>query len=273
MEQVLLSLLNNAWEAMPQGGNLNVRTENRSLDREDCAAMTGARPGRFVCLSVTDTGIGMAEEVLRRVFEPFFSTKPGKGRGLSLSAAYGIVRQHAGWIVVDSSPRRGSTFRVFLPASMAEAEETGEESPPRESLQGDGERILVVEDERGVRSLITRVLRENGYIAREAESAEDAREVFEQGEESFDAVFCDVVLPDGTGTDLVDVLLARKPDLGVLLTSGYTDPQNQWDLVQSRGWSFLQKPYRLTRLLEAIRDALQRASLPGRDSPRIRRDS
>jgi len=257
MHQVLMNLAVNARDAMPEGGVLTIRTENVVLEEEEVVLIPQAHPGSFVCLSVTDTGIGMREETLEHIFEPFFTTKgPEEGTGLGLAVVYGIAAQHEGWINVYSEPGRGSTFRMYLPAFTVEEED---ESPQEASLPesaGDGEGILLVEDDEGARRSTGRMLRRKGYLVYAAASVEEAVEVFEREEGRIGLVFTDMVLPDGTGLELVERLLTHNGDLPVLLSSGYSDDRSRWSVVRDRGYGFVQKPYSLSALLQAIREAM-----------------
>jgi PAS domain S-box-containing protein len=255
IEQVIMNLVINAHEAMPEGGKLTLMTETVTLDRDQCRQMPGSYPGTFVRLSVTDTGAGIDPEIMPRIFEPFFSTKE-KGSGLGLAIADSITRQYNGWIEVHSELGRGTTFQVYLPAlSEAAADELGE-AVPRPVLQGKGERILLVEDDDGVRAAISEMLRVNGYVAVEAENAEKALDLFEREGGHFDLVFSDVILPDKDGLELVDQCLSLNPDLRVVLTSGYTDHRSRWPIIRERGFRFLRKPFDLPNLLAAIGEAL-----------------
>jgi two-component system, cell cycle sensor histidine kinase and response regulator CckA len=256
IEQVIMNLVLNAEEAMPEGGKLTIETETVSLDEDQCQRMPDAHPGTFVRLSVTDTGVGMDEETLQRIFEPFFSTKQ-KATGLGLSIAHSIVRQHDGWIDVDSEIGRGSTFRVYLPAVSSDEKPEPAEKPLMPEPQGHGERILLVEDEAGVRAAVQEMLQAGGYEVFAVERAEQAVRAFEREEGNFHLVFSDVVLPDRDGLQLVDELLSRKPDLAVLLSSGYTDQRSQWVTICERGFHFLQKPYGLSDLLPVVREAIE----------------
>ncbi len=256
--QVVMNLAVNARDAMPSGGKLTIRACNVTIDAEYCGPGSEARPGRFVCLSIEDTGVGIEKALLGRIFEPFFTTKgPGVGTGLGLSTVYGIVKQHDGWIEVASEIRHGTTFRIYLPSvSELPVPEAARKASEAE-LRGSGERILLVEDEEEVRSLGARILRENGYDVVEAADAKEALGAFEKEERSFDLVFSDVVLPDRSGPELVDRILTMKPDLKVLFTSGYADHKSQWPVIQGEGFPFLQKPYAPLDLLQALRNALK----------------
>ncbi len=260
IEHVIMNLAINARDAMPEGRKLTIMTENVTLDKVHCKTIPEARPGEFVCLSVADSGVGMDKEILQHIFEPFFSTKEaGKGTGLGLSVVYGIVKQHGGWINVYSEPGQGSVFKVYLPAFFAAADDKTEETVPLQGLRGNGERILLVEDETEVLEFATRVLAENNYSVFKAANAKEAMDIFEREKGDFHIVFSDVVLPDKNGLQLVNQLLSHKPGLRVLLSSGYADQKTQWPLIHKMGFRFLQKPYALSDLLRAVREVLEQA--------------
>lgn len=256
IEQVIVNLVVNARDAMPHGGKLVVRTRNVTLTQDQCDGASEARPGEFVCLSVMDTGEGMDEETVEHIFEPFFTTKDS-GTGLGLAVAYGIVHQHEGWITVDTKLGEGSTFEVWLPACSTQAEDESEEKVALQMLRGGDERILLVEDEAGVRAFVAKVLRDKGYVVFEAADAKGALDIFERENGEINLVFSDVVLPDGTGLQLADQLRSRKGEVPVLLGSGYTDEKSQWAVTQERGLGFVRKPYAPAELLLAVRQAME----------------
>lgn len=259
IEQVIMNLAGNARDAMPNGGSLTIRTENVLLDEEQSNVILEARPGKFVCLSVEDTGAGMNKKTIQHIFEPFFTTKEaGKGTGLGLSVVYGIVKQHEGWINVSSKSGLGSTFRIYLPASSVKSEDEARKAYPVQKLQGSGERILLVEDEEGVRGFASEALRGSGYVVIEAVNVQEALDIFEREKGDFHLILSDVVLPDNSGLHLVDQLLSYKPDLQVLLSSGYTDQKSQWPLIREREFRFLQKPYALGDLLQAVKEVIEK---------------
>jgi two-component system cell cycle sensor histidine kinase/response regulator CckA len=259
IEHVVMNLAVNARDAMPKGGRLTIKSENVIVDEEFCKAVPEARPARFTCLAVTDTGIGMEQETLQHIFEPFFTTKEtGRGTGLGLSVVYGIVKQHDGWVNVYSEPGQGTTFRVYLPACFGRPEEKTAEAVSLEELQGNGERILLVEDDDEVRTFAAKALVANGHQVFEAANAEEAVTVFEREAGRFDLLFSDVVLPDGNGLELAEEVLARKPELPILLSTGYADEKAHWPLIRERGFPFLQKPYALAVLLQAVQGAMER---------------
>jgi PAS domain S-box-containing protein len=255
IEQVIMNLVINAHEAMPGGGKLTIKTENVTLDEDQCRDIPDAYPGTFVCLSVSDTGAGMDEKTLRQIFKPFFSTKD-QGTGLGLSIVSSIIKQHKGWIAVSSTPSQGSTFRVYLPAYLGDVDYQPEAIIPVEEFQGTGERILVIEDDPGVRAAVSEMLRANGYVVVEAEGANAALDVFDKHKGDFQLVLCDIVLPDLDGLELVDALLAQNPSLAVLLTSGYADQRIPWPLLYEKGYGFLQKPYGLVELLPVVKKVI-----------------
>ncbi len=256
IEQVVINLAINGRDAMPDGGKLTIRTENVSLDGPTGAV--GSRKGRFACLSVEDTGIGMDEEVLQHLFEPFFTTKEaGKGTGLGLAVVYGIVAQHAGWVSVESKRDRGSVFRAYLPAALVNLEEEGEKEISLEWLQGKQERVLLVEDEKSVCSALRRALVENGYTVLDAPNAVEAMQIYEREEGRVDLLFSDVVLPGESGIQLAEKLRMQQPNLPVLLSSGYTDRDANWTVIEEKGFRFLQKPYDVATLLRAIKETLE----------------
>jgi len=259
IEQVIMNLAVNARDAMPDGGTLTIKTENVTLTKEECRRMPESRPGKFVRLTVADTGMGMDGYTLRYIFEPFFTTKKeGVGTGLGLSVVYGIVKSHNGWINVHSELGKGSTFEVYFPVAGTSNPPTKEEEIPLDKYRGKGEHILIVEDDESVRDFISRMLTESGYKVTSAGSLDEALRVFDRLDGKFALIFSDVVLPDGTGLELAEQLLSRKPDLGILLSSGYTNERAHIDEIRRKGVEFLQKPYSAVDLLRALRKLLDK---------------
>jgi signal transduction histidine kinase/CheY-like chemotaxis protein len=257
IEQVIMNLAVNARDAMPEGGTLTIKTENVSLDAKYPKLSPDTYPGHFACISFSDTGIGMAEALIDRIFEPFFTTKgPGEGTGLGLSVVYGIIKEHKGWIDVYSEPNQGSVFKIYLPAVYEELPEGLEEDQFVRTSSGNGERIFLVEDEEAVREFAINVLRENGYTVIVATSAEEALQIFDRENGEFNLIFSDIVLPAQNGLQLVDQLLSRRPDLRILLCSGYPDDKSKWSAIQQRGFRFLQKPYSIHELLKAVSETM-----------------
>jgi PAS domain S-box-containing protein len=255
LEQLLLNLVVNARDAMPTGGGLTITTGQVELTDVEVSAMAGARPGKFVTVSVADTGVGMDADVIKHVFEPFFSTKGvGHGSGLGLSVAYGIAKQHDGWIHVTSRVGKGSAFTLYLPEWVGDPKVAA--GAENSSLQGKGERILLVEDEAEVRLLASRVLVAAGYEVVAVGTVADGDAALRRKGAAFALIFTDVVLPDGNGVELVEKALDRNPKMGVLISSGYTDERSRWQTIQDKGFPFLAKPHSPTRLLTVIREVL-----------------
>jgi len=258
IEQVMMNLVVNARDAMPSGGCLRIRADNRVLGEEDCIHGPQTQVGKYVCLSVSDTGHGIDQQIVQRIFESFFTTKEsGKGTGLGLSVVYGIVRQHKGWVHVSSRPGRGSVFEIFLPAAIESIEPEAEVIVNKESDHGIGKRILMVEDEEKILEYMSEGLTRCGYKVTRATSAKDAVAAYESEKGDFCAVCSDVVLPDGDGLELVNKLLLRNPYIGIVLSSGYTDHKSRWQTIQEKGFRFLQKPYTLNRLLHVLRQEVE----------------
>ncbi len=263
LSQAIVNLALNANANMHNGGDITITTCNGEIGENYLKDHSNARPGDFVTISVSDSGPGIDEEKLASVFEPFCqSSEDGKSAGLGLSAVYGVILQHDGWIDADSIPGMGTTFTIFLPAAKKAELEVEEDFDTAgfDSLRSQGERILLVEDNDAVREITGKMLRECGY---EVVGAHDAAEAFARfaGEKGdFQLVFSDIVLPGDDGVTLVENLKSHKPELAVLLVSGYADSAVDWNTVESRGYRFLQKPYVMPELLKAIRELLTNTS-------------
>jgi CheY-like chemotaxis protein len=257
MEQVLLNLAVNSRDAMPKGGVLAIKISALAVDDRRLAEYPEARAGQFVCLSVIDTGCGIPAENVRRIFEPFFTTKQvGKGTGLGLATVYGIVKQHQGWVEVESEPGKGSTFRVFLPRSM-EAAQVAAERPAEPVARGGTETILVVEDEAPVRELVCNLLARHGYQILQAESGAKALQVWRESKDRISLLLTDLIMPDQlNGRELAEKLWAEQPQLKVIFTSGYSAEVVGKDFVLRPGLNYLQKPYHPQKLALAVRDCL-----------------
>jgi two-component system, cell cycle sensor histidine kinase and response regulator CckA len=259
MEQVLLNLVVNARDAMPRGGQLLITTDTARFDETYARGHPEASAGEYVCLTVSDTGIGIAPEHLPRIFEPFFTTKElGKGTGLGLATVYGIVKQHLGWIEVSSQPAAGSTFKVFLPAAAAPS---GSEAAPQAeaAVRGGTEAILLVEDDYAVRVITRRVLESQGYKVYEATSVPQALELWRSRAGEIALLLSDIVMPEGvTGRELAEQLRVHRPTLKVILMSGYSADVagKDTDFFQRRETIFLQKPCSSRTLLESVRRCL-----------------
>jgi PAS domain S-box-containing protein len=263
LEQVVINLMINSNEAMSQGGTISITTENATLDTEQCSSIHGAVPGRYVCLTVEDTGVGIDADVMARIFEPFFTTKTGKGTGMGLAVVYSIVTEHKGWINVTSTPDEGAVFKVWLPVTEAD-ERTIAPAAARVHNAGEGKRILLVEDEKWVRKSTAMVLADNGYEVFEAADAEKALSLFYREKGRFDMVFSDVVMPGRSGLQLVSPLLDLNPNIPILLCSGYLDDKNQLSQIIKRGLAYIQKPFEIPELLQAVEETISE----GRGHPR-----
>jgi signal transduction histidine kinase len=256
LEQVLMNLAVNARDAMPEGGTLTFATANAELNVDFVAVHPGALPGAHVLLMVTDTGTGMTDEVRSHAFEPFFTTKErGKGTGLGLATAYGIVKQSGGYITVDSEAGRGTTFRIYLPRVEGTAVVSGRTTSSL-LLPIGTETILLVEDEAGVRRLSVTVLKTQGYVVLEAVSGDMALEVARSETGPIHLVVTDVVMPGMSGRELWDRLRMLRPNSRVLFMSGYTDDAIAQHGVLEPGIAFLQKPFTPFSLARKVREVL-----------------
>ncbi len=255
IEQVLVNLAVNARDAMPEGGKLTIGTWNTALDAESTARHVSMPPGEYVLLAVSDTGHGMAPEILEHVFEPFFTTKElGKGTGLGLSTCYGIVKQSGGWIWAYSEPNLGTTFKIYLPRIQAPADALAPSVPA--APRGGTETVLLVEDDPKVREVALRALRERGYRVLEAANGGEALRTAESLSEPVALLLTDVVMPHMGGRELVERLRAVWPRIRVLYTSGYAEYSAVHHPGLRPGIALLPKPFDPTSLLSKVREVL-----------------
>ena len=261
LEQVLMNLAVNARDAMPAGGQLLIATANTRLEQADVCDLGGdLRPGDYVQLTVSDDGVGMDEETRQHVFEPFFTTKPaGKGTGLGLAVVFGIVTQHGGCIAVDSQPGRGTTFRIYLPASQsAVAGQPQAATQPASELAGalaGHETLLLAEDEESIRDLMQQALEGHGYRVLAADSAAQALQLLRAHRGQVALLVSDVVMPDTSGPALYAALRAEAPHLKVLFLSGYSsDRLHEYGLPPQA--ALLTKPFHLNELVQKVRQVL-----------------
>jgi two-component system cell cycle sensor histidine kinase/response regulator CckA len=255
LEQVLMNLVVNSKDAMPQGGRIVIETKNVALDESHRGEQTFIRPGSYVMLSVSDNGLGMDKETQSRIFEPFFTTKEkGKGTGLGLSTVYGIVKQSGGYILVQSEVGRGTTFDIYLLRVQEEVEQHGA-PPAARTADGGSETVLLVEDEESVRQLVRETLEAKGYRVLEAENGQEGLETVAAHSGTIDLLITDVVMPEMGGHELAERLLKVRPGIKVIYLSGYTEEA----LVEGKidgGKAFLQKPFTLQTLSRKVREVL-----------------
>ena len=255
IEQVLLNLFINAWHAMPGGGDLFIETENVTVD-ESFIRPFEVQPGKYVKISITDTGVGMDETTRQRIFEPFFTTrKMGRGTGLGLASVYGITKNHGGFIDVYSEKGHGTTFNIYLPASEKEAMKG-------KTLAGDiikgSESVLLVDDEDMIIDVGKELLGELGYEVLLARSGQEAIKIYEENEEKIDMVILDMIMPDMSGGDTYDRLKEINPGINVLLSSGYSINGQATEILNRGCDGFIQKPFNIKQLSQKLREILDK---------------
>jgi len=253
IDQVLMNLIINARDAMPNGGKLTMETQPMFVNGRYAATHPWARPGLYVLITVTDTGIGMPREVQDRVFEPFFTTKgPRVGSGLGLAVVYGIVRQHRGMVHCYSEEGLGTSFKIYLPALEQAAQSLVHKPQPQ--VSGGAEHILVAEDDEHVRSVVVKILERAGYKVQSVEDGEVACRIL--SETHVDLVLIDVAMPGLACREVVSRIHSLRPDTPIVLTSGYPAGSNMSALVTQTGFELLTKPYDPDRILKVVRGAL-----------------
>jgi PAS domain S-box-containing protein len=262
IEQVLMNLCINSRDAMPKGGRVTIETHNVAFSEEDCRGTSGLQPGRFAELRVGDTGTGMDAATRERIFEPFFTTKgTGKGTGLGLATVYGIVKQHSGFILVESEPGKGSTFRVFLPVN-----ETSKEGELRSTVldvlpaRGGTETILLADDHDGICEMAQSVLKARGYDVLIARDGEEAIEVFTANRDRIALVLLDVIMPRRSGPEVFAAIKALRPDVSVVFATGYSNETAVLADLVERGVAVLRKPYSPATLCRRVREVLDAAA-------------
>ena len=261
LENLVMNLAINSRDAMPEGGHLTIRAEAVTLDAATAARNPESRAGRFVKLSVTDTGCGIKPEALPHIFEPFFTTKPiGQGTGLGLATVYGIAKQHKGWVEVESELGRGTTFKVFFPAFEKPAEPaTSTITKTASPAKAGNETIMVVEDEPDLRDLVVQLLQARGYKIVSAASGVQALEQWAKHKQNIQLVLTDMIMPDGlTGRKLAEQLLAESPHLPIIYTSGCSLGSAGVEMEEVDTEHFLAKPYRPAELFEIVQRNLDR---------------
>jgi signal transduction histidine kinase/ActR/RegA family two-component response regulator len=256
LEQVVMNVVVNARDAMPGGGKLIIETANAQVDQTYAGPNVDLKPGSYVVLAISDTGMGMDPETVTHLFEPFFTTKaPGKGTGLGLATAYGIVKQSGGAISVYSEPGRGTTVKIYLPSAEAKLAAEAAEQEPAAALRG-SETILVLEDEARVRKLVCEVLAGRGYHVLEAVRGEEAIRMAKEHKGRIHLLLADVVMPEMSGPQALEQIRARYPNMKVLFMSGYTDEAMVHHGILDSGVPFLQKPFLPETLARKVREVL-----------------
>ncbi len=262
VEMVVRNLVTNAVEAIERikdiiiKGSIVIKTEFVNLTEEDCKDIKDAYPGGFIRLSIADNGIGIDGESISHMFEPFYSTKTeDKGAGLGLAVVYGIVRQHRGWIEVKSRVNEGTLFSVFVPVHVEKTASSKKAADLMKEYKGNGQRILLIEDEENVRKLAVQSLRSHGYVVFPAVDAGQALDIFNAEDGNFDLIFTDVALPDKTGIDFLNDVI-NDDRIGIILTSGYFDEDSALKTFSNRNYKFIAKPYDVETLLKYISEIL-----------------
>ena len=254
IDQVLLNLYVNAWQAMPNGGDLYLQTENVILDRSYVKPYK-VEPGRYAKISVSDTGVGIDKETQERIFEPFFTTKEmGRGTGLGLASVYGIIKSHGGYINVYSEKERGTVFTIYLPASAKEVL-IDEEGSPAMLIKGTGT-ILLIDDEKMILDVGLELLEELGYTVLSVMSGQEAIDVFQKDQDNIDLVIMDMIMPGMGGGETFDRLKEINPEVKVLLSSGYSINGQATKIIRRGCDGFIQKPFNMNQLAEKIQKIL-----------------
>jgi nitrogen-specific signal transduction histidine kinase/CheY-like chemotaxis protein len=254
LEQIIMNLSVNARDAMPSGGEILIASETSHIDQTFCDQHPEARPGDYIKLSVSDQGEGIDQEILPRIFEPFFTTKEfGKGTGLGLAMVYGIVKSHKGFIIVSSSMEKGTSFSVYLPITGFVKDDIIEPADTNHMLQAN---ILIVDDEELVISMLTEHLQSIGCQTYHANNGEEALEIVEQNKDDLDVVILDLNMPVMGGRAAFEKIMEIKPDLKVLVASGYALDNSVEEMLQRGAHGYIQKPYSLDNIAAKIRQAM-----------------
>ena len=256
IEQVLFNLFVNAASAMASGGRLRLTTKN-TTDEDMGKELYKPKPGNYVMLTVTDTGIGMDEATMSRIFEPFFTTKEmGRGTGLGLASAYGIIKSHGGYIEVDSKKNIGTTFRIHLPASEKPAKKPPDNKPIEQIASGN-ETILLVDDERMILEVGRQLLEAMGYEVLTAKNGKEAVDIYQAKKNDIDLLILDVIMPEMNGGEVYDKMKEINPNIKVLLSSGYSMEGQATEILERGCEGFIQKPFHIGKLSKSVRKALQ----------------
>ena len=253
IEQVLLNIYVNAWQAMPGGGELYLETKNVEID-EDSSITYQVDPGRYVKISIRDVGVGMDEPTMQRIFDPFFTTKDmGKGTGLGLASAYGIIKNHGGFINVHSGKGHGTTFDIYLQATEKVATEKKEQGF---GIQKGSETILLIDDEKMIIDVVNALLEGLGYTVFLANNGIEAIETYKKNWEKIDLVILDMIMPGMSGSDTFDSLKEINPDIKIVLASGYSINGHANEILNRGCVGFIQKPIKMVDLSQKLREIL-----------------
>jgi len=255
IEQILMNLAINARDAMPEGGRLILETSNVTLDEDYCSAHLGSKPGHYMLLTVSDTGVGMEKNTLEHIFEPFFSTKPsGKGTGLGLAMVYGIVKQHDGYITCYSEPGVGTTFKLAFPVTEMQDESSVQHEERR--LPVGSETILLVDDEELIRDLAKRILSRAGYTVLTAANGREAVQIYKEKGKTVSLIVLDLIMPEMDGKHCLKELLKINPAVRVVVASGYSADGPTKEALESGAKGFVSKPFNMGQLLQTVRKVL-----------------
>jgi CheY-like chemotaxis protein len=255
IEQVLLNIFINAWQAMPEGGDLYIQTKNEILD-ENFVQTYGVAPGKYIKISIMDTGIGMDEKTMKRVFDPFFTTKEKeRGTGFGLASAYGIIKNHNGIITVESAKDKGTTFHVYLPASE---KPVIEEQKYEQKISIGSETVLLVDDETMIIDVSVQMLKKMGYDVLTANNGREAIEIFQQNKEKVAIVILDLIMPGMGGGEVYERLKEIDSNVKVLLSSGYSINGQAAEILNRGCDGFIQKPFKLNELSYKLREIISK---------------
>ncbi|MCS7203145.1 MAG: ATP-binding protein [Thermodesulfovibrio sp.] len=257
MEQAIVNIVVNARDAMPQGGILTIETKNVYVEDDYVKSHFDFKKGPYIMLAISDTGVGIPEEIKDKIFEPFFTTKPESGTGLGLSTVYGIVKQHGGNIHVYSELNKGTTFKIYLPQVEKPIEQVRFDATEEKLFKG-SETILVIDDDDSVRAVLLEMLKKLGYKTLEAKDYNTALFLAQFYDKNIDLIISDVVLPTMSGPKLVNRIKKFRPDIKVLYMSGYTDNVISKHGVINRKVNFIQKPFSISELSRKIREILNK---------------
>jgi len=260
IERIIINMAINARDAMPDGGALDIQTSNVVFTSKDTTANPSVFAGTYVCLAITDSGSGMTDDVKNHIFEPFFTTKGrSKGTGLGLASTYATIQRYNGWINTYSEIGEGTTFKIYIPASNKQVQNmTIDETHDQITKSGKGEHILVVEDDESIRKLMTTALTHAGYKVATAGDAELAEKIFNDHSGQFDLLISDVILPGKSGPELADIVGKSKPNLPILLCSGYSEDRIHKSRLNKKGFHFLEKPFSLENFRKKVEEILKR---------------